>query len=317
MGGLVAYPLTLKVVHRLQNFVIVAGDDTRIAPWDTRFQELLMPSSFDSSTQKAYVCFSKKSTPQPLVISLHSWSGDYRQNDPLAKLIADNEWHYVHPDFRGPNNNPLACVSQAVLRDIDDAIAFAISNANVDQENIFVVGGSGGGLACCAFALSSRHPVRSYIAWVPITDLAAWYHQCKNRNLKYAADIESVFKNSTDFYKSASERSPMTMPIKNRNMRLHIFAGIRDGYDGSVPISHSLLFFNRLCDAFEDSDSAINCSDITSLLSRDTRDSGRKIGDRDVFFTRSASFGSVTIFDGAHETLHDHSFKLFLEESAK
>ncbi|MFA5326348.1 MAG: hypothetical protein WC384_01025 [Prolixibacteraceae bacterium] len=45
-----------------------------------------------------------QTAPQPLVVSLHTWSGDYTQEDPLAKEILLRDWNYIHPDFRGVNN---------------------------------------------------------------------------------------------------------------------------------------------------------------------------------------------------------------------
>lgn len=294
---------------------VVPGDDTRQRRWDDRFAKVSIPSSFDSTEQNAYAFFSTESMPQPLVISLHSWSAGYQQLDPFAGLTAAAGWHYIHPDFRGPNKTPDACASPAALADIDDAIAYAIANANVDKDRIYVVGGSGGGHACCAVSLKSRHPIRSAYAWVPITDIAAWYHQSKDRKSKYATDIELVLESAEDFYEAARQRSPIAMPLPLKANKLHLFAGVRDGYEGSVPISHSLLFFNRLCMDTGDTDAVIESDDLAALLTRDVRKSIAKLGSRDVFFQRTASFGSVTVFDGAHEILHDACFEMLRKDA--
>ncbi len=294
---------------------VVPGDDTRLRSWDDRFAKVSIPSSFDSAEQKAYAFFSTDSMPQPLVVSLHSWSAGYQQLDPFAGLTAAAGWHYIHPDFRGPNKTPDACASPAALADIDDAIAYVIANANVDEDRIYVVGGSGGGHACCAISLKSRYRIRAAYAWVPITDIAAWYHQSKDRNSKYATDIELVLESAEDFYESASQRSPIAMPLPLKAKQLHLFAGIRDGYEGSVPISHSLLFFNRLCIDMGETDAVIESNDLAALLTRDVRGSIAKLGSRDVFFQRTASFGSVTIFAGAHEILHDACFEMLRKDA--
>ncbi|QEG43322.1 alpha/beta hydrolase family protein [Roseimaritima ulvae] len=314
-AGQVSYLHAQDAKDKPSSAAVVPGDDTRLRRWDDRFTKVSIPSSFDSTEQKAYAFFSASSMPQPLVVSLHSWSAGYQQLDQFAGLTAAAGWHYIHPDFRGPNKTPHSCASAASLSDIDDAIAYAIANANVDKDRIYVVGGSGGGHACCAISLKSRHRIRAAYAWVPITDIAAWYHQSKDRKSKYATDIESVLESAEDFYESASQRSPIAMPLPLKANKLHLFAGVRDGYEGSVPISHSLLFFNRLCTDIGETDAVIESNDLAALLTRDVRGSIAKLGERDVFFQRTASFGSVTIFDGAHEILHDACFEMLRQDA--
>lgn len=294
------------------------SDGSRELRWDSRFKEIAIPSSHDATEQKAYSFLPTGPAPSPLLVSLHSWSADYRQVDPFANLAAEEGWHYIHPDFRGPNNTPQSCMSPAALADIDDAIEYLIEKGNVDKDRIFVVGGSGGGHASCAIALKSRHQLRSVYAWVPITDIAAWYHQSKDRNAKYAKDIEAIIGSSEDesFYERARQRSPISMEPPLKSNRLHLFAGVRDGYEGSVPISHSLLFFNRLCSDTGEFKSVVPPEVITALLSRDIRGAAGELGGRQVVYFRSASFGTVTIFDGAHETLHEACFRLLMEDSA-
>jgi pimeloyl-ACP methyl ester carboxylesterase len=286
--------------------------------WDSRFKEVAIPSSVDATEQRAYSFLPTASAPSPLLVSLHSWSADYRQVDPFANLAAEEGWHYIHPDFRGPNSSPQSCMSPAALADIDDAIEYVIETGNVDKDRIYVVGGSGGGHASCAIALKSRHQLRSVYAWVPITDIAAWYHQSIDRNAKYAKDIEAIIGSSEDenFYERARQRSPISMELPLKANRIHLFAGVRDGYEGSVPISHSLLFFNRLCSDTGEFKSVVPSEVITALLSRDIRGAVGELGGRRVVYFRSASFGTITIFDGAHETLHEACFRLLIEDAA-
>lgn len=313
-ADLFSYPAVRYAKHNVFSHSMALGDDTQVLRWDPRFTQVSIPSSFDSNQQKAYVSLTENTDPQPLVVSLHSWSADYRQLDPLANLCADAGWHYIHPDFRGPNKTPQSCASPAALADIDDAIDFAIANATVDQRRIYVVGGSGGGHACCAISLTSKHRIRAAFAWVPITDIAAWYHQSKDREARYASDIELVLGTTEDFYFAARARSPIAMPLPLKAEKLHLFAGVRDGYEGSVPISHSLLFFNRLCRDLNEPASLVTEDKLVALLTRDVREPVSKLGTRDVFFHRTAGFGSITIFDGAHEILHDVCFDLLLKD---
>ena len=150
-------------------------DNTERMVWPDAFSEVRIPSSADGTKQHAYFLKAVSGLPKPLVVSLHSWSGDYSQNDALANLAAGEGWNYIHPDFRGPNWIADSCLSDRVISDIDDAIQYAIDNGNVDLSNVFVVGASGGGYATLGAYLKTRHQVKAFLSWVPISDLVAWY----------------------------------------------------------------------------------------------------------------------------------------------
>src|SRR5690606_35910714 len=112
--------------------LLMAGAHAAIAQqppkWTDAFKEVGIPSSVDGVLQKAYFHSARGADPRPLLISLHTWSGDYKQGDPLAEKAAEGNWNYIHPDFRGPNWTPDACMSPKALADIDDAIQYAIEN---------------------------------------------------------------------------------------------------------------------------------------------------------------------------------------------
>jgi hypothetical protein len=99
------------------------------------------------------------------------------------------------------------------------------------------------------------------------------------------------------------------MPGKPKG-RLEIYAGINDGYTGSVPISHSIEFFNRTVDHYGYPDSKVGQTDIVRLLTRgiERNDHPSTIGDREVLFRRDTRPVSLVIFDGAHEMLTDYCF---------
>lgn len=127
-------------------------DDTRKVEWSKSFIVVDIKSSMDNNLQKAYFYKSKSNFPKPLIVSLHTWSADYSQNDDLAKLCEQKDLNYIHPNFRGANRTKEACCSELALTDIDDSITFGINNSNVDTTNIFVIGVSGGGYATlCTF----------------------------------------------------------------------------------------------------------------------------------------------------------------------
>jgi pimeloyl-ACP methyl ester carboxylesterase len=122
-------------------------DDNHSTGWPTECKQITITSSADGNEQPAYYfrCISRK--PRPLIVSLHTWSGDFTQDDPLARQCIADDYNYIHPNFRGPNRTPQACGSDLVISDIDDAIDYAINNAPVDTNSIHVIGVSGGGYA--------------------------------------------------------------------------------------------------------------------------------------------------------------------------
>jgi acetyl esterase/lipase len=289
-----------------------AWDSTAKTGWPAPFEKVSIPSTADGAAQPAYVYKATGEQPRPLVVSLHTWSGGYSQVDPLAALVQKKNWNYIHPDFRGPNTTPASCASKLALQDVDDAIAYALANMPVDKENIFVVGTSGGGHMACATYLNTRHPVKMTFAWVPITDLEAWYHQSKERRHKYADHILAVTQSQETLnVEDARARSPMFMPIPaDLNAPIRIFAGIDDGYKGSVPITHSLLFYNRLA-KFSGGENLVSESDIAALAAREKPADPSalpSLGKHKVLYHRASKLASVTIFQGGHEMVVDSCF---------
>jgi hypothetical protein len=208
--------------------------------------------------------------------------------------------------------NSYACLSKKALSDIDDAIQYAIDNGHVDTTNIFVVGVSGGGYATLGSYLKTSHRVKAFLSWAPISDLSAWFHQSNNRNAKYAQDILQCTSDGTVFDQNkASYRSPIfwNMPAKP-NGKLEIYAGINDGYTGSVPISHSISFFNRIVEHYGHAESKVEQADIVRLLTRGIKRQNTpcKIGGREVVYRRDTKPVLLVIFDGTHEMLPEYCF---------
>jgi dipeptidyl aminopeptidase/acylaminoacyl peptidase len=122
-------------------------DDARSKDWPAECKPIAIPSTADGKQQPAYFFRCAGQNPRPLIVSLHTWSNDYTQRDPLARQCIADDYNYIHPNFRGPNRTSEACGSALVSRDIDDAIDYAIDNAPVDTNSIHVIGVSGGGYA--------------------------------------------------------------------------------------------------------------------------------------------------------------------------
>jgi len=287
-------------------------DNTQDKVWPDEFKEVEIRSGSDGKIQRAYF-HSAKREAQPLIISLHTWSGDYKQKDPIISQILENDWNYIHPDFRGPNWTQEACGSQLVVPDIDDAIDYALKYGNVDTTNIHVVGVSGGGYATLLTYMQSRHNIRTFSAWSAISDINAWYHETRARQLNYARHISlATTGDSTGIdVESAKQRSPMFMqtPAEKRvNSKLFIYTGVHDGYTGSVPITHSINIYNKVVSETDPSNAVDLVPDqvsnrITMTRSLPGLDFGL-LGDRKVHFKTSYDNRVfITLFEGAHEML--------------
>lgn len=301
----------------------VAWDDTSKQGWPTEFKRIEIPSGVDGTQQPAYFLPAPEGAAKvPILASLHTWSAGYEQKDPLAMLAKKAGWLYIHPHFRGSNKNRDACLSDKALADIDDAIQYALDQPGADATRVFVAGGSGGGMATLGAYMRSRHDVRLFLAWVPISDLAAWHNESQARGNKgYAADIRACTSEGPELdVAEARRRSPLYMegPVRPRH-RLEIFSGINDGHIGSVAVSHSLRFFNRLAEHYGHPEQRVSEHEIASLLARQGKADPALgvMGDRAVWFKRDIPEVEVTIFEGGHEMVVAECFKRMEVEAAR
>ncbi|HJS00381.1 MAG TPA: GDSL-type esterase/lipase family protein, partial [Flavobacterium sp.] len=263
-------------------------------------------------------------TKKPLIVSLHTWSGDYTQKDPLINEILARDWNYIHPNFRGVNNNKDAMASPKVIADLEDAIQYALKNTNSDPDDVHIVGVSGGGMATLVAYMNIKYPVKSFSAWAPISDLEAWYWESTGRKQKYATDIFKATSTDTIFNaEEARLRSPLLQQFpKNlrKNAKLYIYEGVHDGYTGSVPITHSINMYNRLVGelkyGFSKLDdimpkattdaNLVSEKEIISLVTKrynPTFDKKTKLFDRNIYLSREFENIQLTIFEGRHEQI--------------
>jgi pimeloyl-ACP methyl ester carboxylesterase len=279
------------------------------------FSRVEITSSFDGAAQNAYFYAATGSEKAPLVVSLHPWSSDwtYIENpSSLARKAREADWNFIYPDFRGTNDTPQAVLSEAALADIDDAIEWAMSRGNVDESRIVVVGLSGGGMAALGVYARSRHPLRYCMAWCPISDLEAWYYQSQNAGTTFWRDIAAATGSGEALDAGAARaRSPYWMIRGGDNKELlEIFAGINDGYTGTVSTLHSLLFYNRAAEMLGMPEEVIADREIIRLVSRtvDPAAAIKYIADRKVLYERASPGLGLCIFDGTHEMLFDYAF---------
>ena len=307
------------------NLVSVAQAEDDPPLWSDKCEYVEILSTLDGTVQPAYFLRAKSATPRPLIVSLHSWSAGYDQKDSLSWICIEKNYNYIHPHFRGSNNNPEACGSKFVIGDINDAITFALINAKVDTSQIHIIGGSGGGYATLLAYMKTYHSVKTFSAWVPISDLIKWYHESESRRNRYTLDIARAtvdwLEISEDSYflgeEEAIKRSPYYMETptdRRKNSKLTIYAGIHDGYRGSVPITQSLLFYNKVVSDFDGlkTDSYVTKDDIIELLASRTyqRENKGKIGTRTIHYENAYEDKvKIVIFEGQHEIL----FKVALD----
>ena len=296
-------------------------DDTRTIHWSDDFETIAIESSQDNHKQLAYLFKSKSAEPKPLIVSLHTWSGDYTQKDDLALMCKERDLNYIHPNFRGPNKTIEACCSELALADIDDAITYAIENANVDRSKIYVIGVSGGGYATLSTFMKSKHNIRKFSAWASITDLVAWYNESEIRKNGYDKDVVACTGSEDELdIESAQQRSPIywdTPTDKLKDSELYIYAGVYDGIQGSVPITHSINFYNKILTDMKVLDTTKFVSDVEKLELLEKREALGEFGnidDRKIHLQKKHDNLRLIIFEGNHEMLTEFALDELLEE---
>jgi len=282
-----------------------------------RLTEIAVTSTLDGSRQPAmlWVPESAKTKATPLFVFLHSWSGNYKQNNwPWHKQAVKRRWIYLHPDFRGRNDHPEACGSELARRDVLDSIEFVVANYQVDTTGLYLAGSSGGGHM--AMLMAGYHPDRfsAVSSWVGISDLAGWYrfHVKDGKPQNYArmvlASCGGPPGQSAALDAEYRARSPLYHMHRVGDLPLDLCVGIRDGYSGSVPIQHTLKAFNVVAESIEvdpiSRDEMNALSEKGRLMAREPVAANVETTfGRQIHLQRHAGNTRVTIFDGGHEGL--------------
>jgi len=272
------------------------------AVYGSKVKEIKYQSSADHSEQPAMFYAPVSKEPVPLMVALHTWSGNYKQkyHKAIEQWCIKHGWAYIHPDFRGPNNRPEATGSELVVADIVSAVEYAKGATQIDSSAIYLIGTSGGGYT--ALVMAGHHPDlwAGVSAWVPISDLAAWHAQGKHvEALEQSCGGAPGDSPAVD--SEYAKRSPITFLSNAKGTTLHLHAGIKEKI---VPISHSLLAFNELAEAkdrISDKDIAyfVKKRKVPPNLQVTLQD--RSYGEKQPLFTRKSGNATVTIFDGGHQ----------------
>lgn len=272
-------------------------------------------SSVDGSRQPSYLIlppdFETGASERPIVVSLHSWSAGLEQRrQDLEEMVADRGWIYLFPDFRGRNDNVEACASDIARQDVIDALDWVVERYRIDERRVYVTGISGGGFMTLAMVASYPARWTAASAWVPLSDLRAWYdfhagdrygemtRQCVGGDPSEDASISAEME----------RRSPLHQLANATDVPLDVAAGRFDGHDGEpIPIWHSLAAFNVIAEAL--GEPQVTAQEIAELTRHDPRLESPTEEDevedpsfgRPIFLRRHAGRARVTIFDGEHE----------------
>jgi acetyl esterase/lipase len=252
-----------------------------------------------------------QTSPAPLLVGAHTWSGDYLQSKYASQgqWCIDHGWVFIHPNLRGPHATPESTGSRLVLEDMQSAVAYAKKCAEVDPSRVYLAGTSGGGYTSLLMAGRLPELWAGVSAWVPISDLADWHQHCSSNGLQYAEQIEEACGgapgNSEEADAEYWRRSPNRWLAGSKGLALDINAGIRDGHDGPVPISHALSAFNAVAapgDRLTDEEIAffVREAKVPPHLQAEKVEDPR-YGERSVLFRRTSGRARITIFDGGHE----------------
>lgn len=279
--------------------------------WPPEAQTITVRSTCDGTEQPCMFYAPDSTSPAPLLISLHTWGGTYRQRqDQRFRWCVEQGWVFLHPHFRGPNRTPAAMGSDLAVQDILDAVAEAQRLTAVDSDRVYLLGFSGGGHM--ALLLAGRHPERwaGVSAWCGISDVAAWHAQ--RPDASYAQQIESALGGNpqTDpaAAAEAAKRSPLTWLERATALPIDIATGIHDGHTGSVPVSQSLEAFNRLAApadrlTAEEVEQIVRDRAIPASL-RPAKDLGH-LGKAQIHFRRQSAQARITLFEGGHTGFND------------
>ena len=169
--------------------------------------------------------------------------------------------------------------------------------------------------------MAGKHPEiwAGVSAWVPITDLTAWYNQSRERGNGYADNISAscggVPGSSDKVDEQYGDRSPVYFLPGAGGVSIDINAGIHDGHTGPVPISHSLYAFNILARTNGLKEKSIDRKLIESFVKDEAvpdKLRSERVDDavyeKKVLFRREAGPVRITIFEGGHDIIYPAAF---------
>ena len=279
--------------------------------------EIRVKSTLDGTMQPSYLrCPERAKTGKvPLLVALHSWSYGYTMLDPASWAWQEAKrrgWALLYPHFRGPNQTPEGCGSDLAVPDIVDAVNDVKRRLKIDEDRVYLLGGSGGGHM--ALLMAGRHPEiwAGVYAACPISDIARWFRESSDpaRNLYpgYAEKIRRSCLGTPDEKPAEyANRSPVThLPRAKGRVSVDICTGIHDGHNksggGSVPCGHAIRAYNCLADAKDRvGEELIAEMERTEDVPPSELFSGKDpLFSRKIFLRRVSDRVRLTVFDAGH-----------------
>ena len=171
---------------------------------------------------------------RPLLVGIHSWSTNrFSSTAQQSKQAAERGWLAVFPEFRGPNLRGNARATEAggsllAQHDIIDAVEYMKANFAVDEDRVYIMGGSGGGHMSLLMACKYPEVWAGCSSWVPITSMKEWWEQQNG----YAVHVEAVCGgkpgDSAEVDHEYLRRSPRTFITNAINTPVRISHGQMD-----------------------------------------------------------------------------------------
>ncbi len=220
-------------------------------------EEIYVKSSLDGSMQPS-LYFAAEEALRPLLVGLHTWSfGRENQIQYLLGIAKKHDFNLLLPEFRGPNlkDNPMhkeACGSIFAKTDIKDAIDYIKESGSIDENNIFLVGLSGGGHMAMLMAGFIPEYFRAIAPFVPISDIGTWLKEAPE--FYYEHIIACTGGDGEEMY----DRSPMKYIDKIAKANIKIFHG---KYDNVVPVTQSIKFYNLMMERYPEAKCYIDVFD--------------------------------------------------------
>jgi len=205
-------------------------------------EEIYVRSSLDDTMQPS-LYFAADGDNRPLIVGLHTWSfGRDNQIKYLLPMAEELNFNLLLPEFRGKNfdSNPepmKACGSIYAKTDIKEAIDYIKETKNIDENNIFLIGLSGGGHMAMLMAGFIPEYFRAIAPFVPISDLGMWLFQSPETYHKHI--LACTGGDRDEMY----DRSPLKYIDTIAKANMKIFHGKRDNV---VPVIQSIGFYNLM-----------------------------------------------------------------------
>ncbi|MBE7033024.1 MAG: hypothetical protein E7406_02235 [Ruminococcaceae bacterium] len=209
--------------------------------------EIFIKSTKDGTMQPS-LYYEATEKNRPLLVGLHTWSYDrFNQETTLLPIVKKHNFNLLLPEFRGCNKryNPIrfqACGSELAKQDIKDAIDYIVKEFDVDEENIFLFGESGGGHMALLMSAYCPEYFKAVAATVPISNIKEWAEE----NEEYRDDVISCCEGDEE---EMMKRSPISYIDDIAKANLKIFHG---KYDPVVPVKQSIGLYNKIVERHPD-----------------------------------------------------------------